>query len=362
MRTPLRAHVLRTRYPHMGAYAGMVQLPRAFDPREVTAQVITLSDGDDDCRVSHPLVRAGLRRLGGLSGMAWYRLSDVQGEWDAGAAVARDEVDIVHYLDGEHSAQFLPRLLRRIPRRRVRTVGTFHQPPAMLDALLDRRAVAALDLITVVSPTQVEWFTSRVPRVPVEVVLHGIDTDFFSPDPHGRRCDEPRDGSTPLRCITVGHWLRDWTAMRGVVERAARAGNIEFHVVTSRETGLDGLPNVMRYEALDDGAFLALYRSCDVLLLPLVDATANNALLEAMSCGLPVVTTDTPSLRAYVPDDAGVLIPGNDPDAIMSALEWLACDPRARVAMGARGRARAESLAWPRVAADVARLYRRLSG
>ncbi len=50
---PLRARVLYTRYPHMGAHSGMVQLARHFDPTCVAARTVAVADGDDDFPIAH---------------------------------------------------------------------------------------------------------------------------------------------------------------------------------------------------------------------------------------------------------------------------------------------------------------------
>ena len=173
---PLRVRLLHTLYPHMGAHAGMVQLPRAFDRALVDAQICAVTDGDDDFPIRAETVRAWLRPQLKRGGMAWYKLSDLHAELGALGALARGAVDIVHFLDGEHSAQLVPRIMRRVGARRSRTVATFHQPPATLGTLIDRRVVEALDLVTVVSPTQAEWFAATVPHVRTEVVLLGFIT------------------------------------------------------------------------------------------------------------------------------------------------------------------------------------------
>jgi glycosyltransferase involved in cell wall biosynthesis len=234
-------------------------------------------------------------------------------------------------------------------------VATFHQPPELLDELLDPRVVADLDLATVVSPTQAEWFRGILPDDRVEVVLYGVDADFFTPAPR-RTDDEP---GARLRCVTVGHWLRDWNALRAVVERLTSDRGVEFHVVTSRETGLGGLPNVVLHRNVSDDELRAIYRSADVAVLPLTGATANNALLEAIACGLPVVSTALPSVRAYVPNGEALLVEGNDADGLTAAILALRADPEARREMGRHARARAEVLSWHRISRRFMSIYER---
>src|SRR6185369_14927605 len=100
--------------------------------------------------------------------------------------------------------------------------------------------------------------------------LHGVDAAFFHPA-------ATVNGSRRIRCITVGHWLRDWDVFRRV---AQTMGEVRFEAVTKADVGCDGLSNVALHRGISDAALADLYRSADVLFLPLIDATANNGLLE----------------------------------------------------------------------------------
>lgn len=355
----LRARLLYTRYPHFGAHTGFIQLARHLDPARIDAAAVPVSDGDDDFPIRSTRVRDRLRDRIRRGGVAWYKLSDLWAEARTLGACAARELDVVHFLDGEHGPQFLPKLLRRARPLvgRAHTVATFHQPPEMLDQLLDRHVVADLDFVTVVSPTQAEWFRTILPDERVEVVLHGVDADYFTPAA-GREC-EPAEPDAPFRCITVGHWLRDWSTLRAVAERLAGERGIEFHVVTSRPTGLDGLPNVHHHQGLSDDALRDMYRSADVAFLPLTGATANNTLLESLACGLPVLSTALPSVRAYVPDGEAVLVDDNDPDAFVDALRALRDDRDALRARARAARARAEVLSWKRISGRFLSIYER---
>ena len=111
---------------------------------------------------------------------------------------------------------------------------------------------------------------------------------------------------------------------------------------------------------MTDEALREAYRDADALLLPLQDATANNAILEAMACGRPVVSTDVGGV-AEMTRDAARLAPPGDARALADAVLALAADPAGAEALGRAARARAEALDWPHVAALHARLYAALA-
>jgi glycosyltransferase involved in cell wall biosynthesis len=63
--------------------------------------------------------------------------------------------------------------------------------------------------------------------------------------------------------------------------------------------------------------------------------------LEAMACGLPVVTTDAPGLAEIVVGAAkpvGFLVPRDEPAALADALSRLLLDPRLSIAWGKNAR------------------------
>jgi len=347
---------LYTRYSHWGRYSGVTQLVRYLDPTRYRVHLDGASDSDADL----PLPHAGLRqrlRARVQHRMAWYKLSDLAAELRALPGCLMNRTDVVHFLDAEHSAQYLPQWLRRSGVSRTRTVATFHQPPELLAQLTDRTLVERLDCVTTVSPPQAEYFAQFLPASRIRVTLHGIDTDFFRPDGNGRESTPPR-----FRCITVGHWLRDWATLHRVAQLLASCRDIEFAIVTDRETGLEGLANVVRHRNVDDTTLLALYRQSDVLLLPVTQATANNALLEGIATGLPVVTSDIPAMRAYLRGDEGILVKDNVPGDIADALLHLMRHPDARRAMGRQARTRAEQLSWRNVVPQWETVYDAVTG
>jgi glycosyltransferase involved in cell wall biosynthesis len=345
-----RIQMLHTSYPHWGEFTGVGPFVRQLRQHGCRVAVRTVSDSDDDFPIRNKRLRDGLRsRLHGQ--MAWYKLSDLIGELHAGARCLLRTCDIVHYVDGEHSAHYLPIALKRSGALAGGTVATFHQPPDALVYLVDRRVAACLDRIVIVSPIQRAFFEEHVQADRVREILWGVDSDYFRPA-------EIKSTSGPFRCVTVGHWLRDWPAMRALARLLIeRRADIALHVVTNRATGLEGLRNVHSHHNLTDPELLALYQQSDVLLLPLTASTANNTLLEALACGLPVISTRLPSVQAYVPASAALLVAENDPDLLFQALDALRADQERRATMAQLARARGEELSWARIAATYATLY-----
>ena len=340
--------LLRTRYPHWGAQSGINQVLRHIQPGPFAIDERVVEDSDEQFPIKNERVRTILRWAVQCRGMQWYRLSDLAAEIEVYRRSRRGGVDIVHFLDGEHSAQFFPGLQRRWSRPKV--VATYHQPPDRLDTVVIRKVISRLDYVLLVSPDQISYFKDLIAPDRIQVILHGINTEYFRP------------GGTPkregkFRCLTVGHCLRDFEAVGKVATALKNHPGIEFHVVTHRDTGLDGLSNVTLHRNLSDGQLLARYQESDLLFLPLIQSTANNALLEGIACGLPVVSTLLPSVKAYLPGGEAVLVKENHPDDLSGALLDLCRDPERRMLMSKFARARAEELDWRNIAPEYEAFY-----
>ena len=64
--------------------------------------------------------------------------------------------------------------------------------------------------------------------------------------------------------------------------------------------------------------------------------------IEAMTAGIPVVTTDLGPAREVVGDDGGILTPPNDPAALAEVLSALVTNPERRAGLGRTARARVD--------------------
>ena len=334
--SPIRIRFEYTKYPHWGGRSGYTQILRHLNPQHYHVIAHGAPDNHEDLEPwltpFQPWLSDRIRR----GRMPWYKLSDLTAEAEAYQSLRAGEFDIIHFLDAEHSGQFLPRIIKCAARSNVRSVATFHQPPKFLDKLVNPDLLRWFDAILLVSPSQLPFFTKHVPAERLHVLLHGIDADFFHPSRKLNR-------SNRIRCITTGHWLRDWDTFKAV---AAKCNDILFDVVTGRDIGFEEFPNVSAYSEISDDHLGELYRSADVLFLPLTESTANNSLLEGIASGLPAVTTDLEATHAYLPEGAGLFVNARDADGFVTALRRLQQDVELRHRLSRCARARAEELAW----------------
>ena len=190
-----------------------------------------------------------------------------------------------------------------------------------------------------------------LPGTKVDVVPLGVNVNGY----------EPADGSTSTAGrYTIGHFGRiapekgthvvceafrrlrdrgrhDATSLRiaGYVgpEHQSYLRSIKRQV---REWGLDS--QVTFQSTLDREEKVEFLRQLDVFALPAVyDDPKGLVLLEAMSCGVPVVAPNRGTYTEMIErTQGGVLVPPDDLDAFVDALDSLSIDQDRRADLGAR--------------------------
>ena len=258
---------------------------------------------------------------------------------------------VYHLIYGDVDLWMLPRL-RRLLAPRHRVVVSFHEPKPPEWVGLEK-AAPDIDAVVLVSGSQRAALAASFPAERTVVIPHGVDTAFFKP------------GSTEQRermVLTVGSHLRDFETLRVAIDHVlVRDPSVRFVAVGSRERGRDyvGLEHerVTYFDKIDDEELRRLYQTATVMVLPLRAATANNALLEAMACGLPVVATDLEGIREYLGDEAGLFCKPRDAAALGEAMSRILEHPELGARMGEAGRARALGLDYQRVAERMQTFY-----
>jgi len=116
-----------------------------------------------------------------------------------------------------------------------------------------------------------------------------------------------------------------------------------------------GQVRALGYLSTDD--LLQLYAGATMLLYPSIYEGFGLPALEAMACGIPVITSNRSSLPEVV-GDVGITIEPGDEAGFAEAIRMLAEDADARAARGAAGVERARHFSWARCAVETERVYR----
>ncbi len=127
-----------------------------------------------------------------------------------------------------------------------------------------------------------------------------------------------------------------------------------------RATALKLGANVRFLGAVQEADLPALYAGARLFLFPSLWEGFGLPVLEAMSCGVPVICSRAASLPE-VAGEAAILLAPEDPVAWAQAILALWEDAGARAEWARRGLARARQFSWARTAEETLAIYRQVA-
>ena len=124
-----------------------------------------------------------------------------------------------------------------------------------------------------------------------------------------------------------------------------------------------GVEKAVSFEGrLDRDGIVALYGAADAMLNPSTVDNMPNSVLEALACGLPVISTNVGGVPYIVSQrNTALLIPASDAGAMASAIREIRRDRALRETLSRNGLAEVEQYAWPNVRRQWLDLYISLS-
>jgi glycosyltransferase involved in cell wall biosynthesis len=220
-----------------------------------------------------------------------------------------------------------------------------------VDAQVLERLVAGSSFVVTVCDANVDWLGCKIgaramPRV--RRLYNGIDLQLFSPG------DTPREAD---HVLAVGR-LVEKKGFDVLIDAAARlagegrrprftiVGDGDQRDALAARIAAHGLHDTVHLAGpLDQHAVLALMRSATLFCLPCRVGEDGNrdalptVLLEALACGLPVVSTPVTGIPEIVDHgQAGRLVPEDDVEATARALSELLGDEALRGRLSTSGR------------------------
>lgn len=119
-----------------------------------------------------------------------------------------------------------------------------------------------------------------------------------------------------------------------------------------------GIADAVRFEGAREDV-VPYYHAADAFVLPTLYDPQSNAMLEAMGCGLPVITSTGCGAAELLSADSGHVVDALDHAALAGAMTTLLDREHGR-RLGARGRAAIEPYTLERMTDDYLALYARL--
>jgi colanic acid/amylovoran biosynthesis glycosyltransferase len=187
-----------------------------------------------------------------------------------------------------------------------------------------------------------------LPPQKARVIYTAVDTDFYVPNPNA---NTKQDEAIHIIMVGALIWRKGFEyalmALKSLLDQeldvyldivgdGPELDRIEY---TARDLHILEKVNLIG-KLTPDRVRDALWQA-DIFLLASLSEGIANVVVEAMSCGLPVVSTDCGGMREAITDGAeGFLVPARNAAAIAAALACLINDPQLRAAMGAAGRKR----------------------
>jgi glycosyltransferase involved in cell wall biosynthesis len=102
-----------------------------------------------------------------------------------------------------------------------------------------------------------------------------------------------------------------------------------------------------------------LYNAAKLFVYPSLYEGFGLPVLEAMACGVPVITSNTSSLPEIVAD-AGIMLDPLDINALAKAMHNVLMDDSLRHSLIEKGLKRAENFSWEKTAAMTMNIYRKV--
>lgn len=236
-----------------------------------------------------------------------------------------------------------------------------HQSPGKMSSFVDVVGDAALVLAVSNSILSEARRISGLPLGRSMVLPNGIDLTCFQPALPGVR-NGLRDALRiapdcfVVMCVASALRRKGWPELldavglfgdRDVVLLAVTAGPDELDLAAECEQRAPRARLIIQ-KGLTASALARLYGAADVFCLPSHWEGMSNALLEAMACGLPVVTTPVGGHPEVVTGGIeGSLVAVGSAEELHAALDAFARHPNAAKRAGQAGRRRAEAVGTP---------------
>jgi glycosyltransferase involved in cell wall biosynthesis len=255
-----------------------------------------------------------------------------------------DASQIIHHINADNTL-FLHGLIRPV---KSRLVATIHQPRDFFLKIMPynwRKYYERVDVLITLASKEFAYFSSQLKKANVIQIPHGNNNHLFS-----------RSSLNPNLGICIGGWLRDHTIITAAMEIVKKKfPNFKVYIVTRRKPdNYSGDSESVKFKFnITDAALMNLYRNATMLILPLKDCTANNAVLESLASGIPIITNDVGGIKDYTNEKCAVLLKKGSPDALADKILYLLDNPDEIKKMSLAALKKSQEYDWPSITKKI---------
>ena len=243
---------------------------------------------------------------------------------------------VVNYRGGEADA-FLAKSLASVKPTLKRTSAVI-VPSGFLEAVFGKHGETTTVVPNIIN---LERFSAAPGAAPVPTVLVA------------RNLEPIYDNASALRAFAIV--LASHPHARLVV-----AGSGPLREALVQLAGELGITHAVTFTGrVDNTEMAALYRAAAMMLNPSTVDNMPNSVLEALACGIPVVSTDVGGVPYLVEHDrTALLVPPGAPQAMAAAMLRLIDEPGLAARLRQAGLDYVQQYAWPEVRPRLLEVYR----
>ncbi len=219
------------------------------------------------------------------------------------------------------------------------------------------------DLLIAKCKTEFDMIKAINNQLDVDIFYNGADTEKFKPATQQHTDKENLTIICPARLIQrkgQDILIKALAELQkeGIIFKANLIGDgdeKDAFIKLTKELNL--INNVQFCGYVPRERMLAEYQKADLFCLPSYNEGMSNALLEALSCGLPAVVTEVGGTEELIDKSNGFVFKAGDVAGLANILRTIYKDRQHLKSLGEHARRKAEELAWSSIAQQYLKLF-----